>query len=499
MNMKKNNSIKRAQSQAGLSFAERKNFRPMAKILTLLVLLMTVATGAWAQEETLLTTIESTGNADFKSGSKTFDNIATVTFSGDVNNDGDHWGWFYTVERTLTVTAAEGYTITRVKFYTHVNSAFDEVAPFEAILAYDGGPVTKVNGNSIGQIGVTKIEVYGTDAELVDEVIAKITAIGTVTYTPESKALIDAARTAYDALTAAQQARVTNYSTLTDAETTYAAAEEVAFTEGVELTPTGTKNEWALAATPALYVELEVEYETALALSETTDNSAALTEWDGYEADVTLTRTLQTGGWNTFCLPFGMTLADFKTAIGDDQVQVKELASSSLTGETLTLNFDDAASIVAGKPYLVKISLGSNVDLSTVPFNGVIISETAQTTVTDYANFVPVFSPTNLEGGNTNILFVTGGNTLTYPSADGNINGFRAYFYLHDAPTARAFAMSFDDAAGIETIDYSPLNIDHSVYDLQGRRMANGQSSTVDGQSLKKGVYIVNGKKTVIK
>ena len=82
---------------------------------------------------------------------------------------------------------------------------------------------------------------YYTDAELdqmaADEVIAKITAIGTVTYTPESKALIDAARTAYDALTAAQQALVTNYSTLTDAEAAYAAAEEeAAYTEGVEHT-----------------------------------------------------------------------------------------------------------------------------------------------------------------------------------------------------------------------------------------------------------------------
>lgn len=52
MNMKKKNSIKRAQSQAGLSFAERKNFRPMAKILTLLVLLMTAVTGAWAGQPT---------------------------------------------------------------------------------------------------------------------------------------------------------------------------------------------------------------------------------------------------------------------------------------------------------------------------------------------------------------------------------------------------------------------------------------------------------------
>ena len=96
---------------------------------------------------------------------------------------------------------------------------------------------------------------YYTDAELdqmaADEVIAKITAIGTVTYTPESKALIDAARTAYDALTA---------------ETTYATAEETAYTEGVELTknPDGT---WTLTATPGFDVELEVEYKADLTLT----------------------------------------------------------------------------------------------------------------------------------------------------------------------------------------------------------------------------------------
>ena len=48
-------SIKREQSQAGLSFAERKNFRPKVKknkLSLLLVLLMTAVTGAWAQEPT---------------------------------------------------------------------------------------------------------------------------------------------------------------------------------------------------------------------------------------------------------------------------------------------------------------------------------------------------------------------------------------------------------------------------------------------------------------
>lgn len=47
-------SIKREQSQAGLSFAEREKFRPQVKnkLLLLLALLMTAATGAWAQSGT---------------------------------------------------------------------------------------------------------------------------------------------------------------------------------------------------------------------------------------------------------------------------------------------------------------------------------------------------------------------------------------------------------------------------------------------------------------
>ena len=65
-----------------------------------------------------------------------------------------------------------------------------------------------------------------------DAVIAKINAIGTVAYTTESKAKIGDARTAYNALTEAQKALVTNYGTLTAAESTYstlkAAADEAA-------------------------------------------------------------------------------------------------------------------------------------------------------------------------------------------------------------------------------------------------------------------------------
>ena len=62
--------------------------------------------------------------------------------------------------------------------------------------------------------------------------IDKIIAIGEVVYTEDCKALIEAARNAYDALTADQKALVTNIEVLTVAERTYgnlkAAAEKAA-------------------------------------------------------------------------------------------------------------------------------------------------------------------------------------------------------------------------------------------------------------------------------
>ena len=66
----------------------------------------------------------------------------------------------------------------------------------------------------------------------------------------------------------------------------------------------------------------------------------------------------------------------------------------------------------------------------------------------------------------------------------GTIGANKAYLQTNSA--AREFFL-FDEATGIESIDHSPLTIDHSVYDLQGRRVAQPT----------KGLYIVNGKKVI--
>ena len=96
----------------------------------------------------------------------------------------------------------------------------------EARKAYDGltkaqqAKVSNYAALTAAETTYAKLVADKADQDAADAVIAKINAIGTVTL--KSKKAIDAARKAYDKLTAAQQARVSNYATLTTAETTYA-------------------------------------------------------------------------------------------------------------------------------------------------------------------------------------------------------------------------------------------------------------------------------------
>ena len=76
-----------------------------------------------------------------------------------------------------------------------------------------------------------------------------------------------------------------------------------------------------------------------------------------------------------------------------------------------------------------------------------------------------------------------------------NVPARKAYFTISSSANARAFSMVFED----ETTAFKQLritndelpNYDSSIYDLNGRK--------VNGQNLKPGIYVENGKKVVVK
>jgi len=248
------------------------------------------------------------------------------------------------------------------------------------------------------------------------------------------------------------------------------------------LTPNANKTVWTLASMPAYDIVLQAEYYTDLL--QVTDNSTWITENNGKTASIWLGRTLQTGGWNTFAVPFDIDPVPTGWT-------VKKLTGASVDGSTLTLTFEsETTAIEAGKPYLVKVTATAenptfdDVTISSIPI---------PTVITDVVTFVPVINPTEMTADDKTKLFVTGGNKLTYPNTTGNINGFRAYFQLPSEQAARQFVLNFGegDPTVVGEIKDSGFKIqdsgDDAWYDLSGRKY--------DSKPTKPGVYVHKGEK----
>ena len=193
----------------------------------------------------------------------------------------------------------------------------------------------------------------------------------------------------------------------------------------------------------------EASLRLLLNLSEFNLNSSIGTS-SGQVADVNLTRSLVSSQYNTFCLPFALD-GDQLTSYFGSGYDLEELTSSSLDGDLLNLGFERKYALEAGKPYLLQPAS----DVANPSFEGVTIAATSPVDInTTYINFKGVYAPTELEGGNYNLLFLGEGNELFWPESDGNLNGFRAYFEVKGAAqkaARRARIVKQENAAtGIE-------------------------------------------------
>ncbi|MBP5339146.1 MAG: hypothetical protein J6Z14_07580 [Prevotella sp.] len=129
---------------------------------------------------------------------------------------------------------------------------------------------------------------------------------------------------------------------------------------------------------------------------------------------------------------------------------------------------------------------------------GVLLKGTAGETVypSVAADASAAVSPTNKLVGITNATPITAnsyyglsGNTFVKVGA-GTVPAGKALLPANLVSGARTLTFIFEDeATGISTIDHSSLTVDNSVYNLNGQRVGNP----------KKGLYIVNGKKVLVK
>ena len=115
------------------------------------------------------------------------------------------------------------------------------------------------------------------------------------------------------------------------------------------------------------------------------------------------------------------------------------------------------------------------------------------TTNEDYA-FIGTYSKYKM-ATNKSEVFITTSGKLSYPAAGTNtIKGMRAFIQLPTTANAKAFNLNIGgEATSIDTIDGGLFNGNATIYNLNGQKM----SSDING--LAKGLYIVNGKKMIVK
>lgn len=235
------------------------------------------------------------------------------------------------------------------------------------------------------------------------------------------------------------------------------------------------------------------------------ENSPSVPEATNEAVDIKVMRTLKAGEWSTICLPFDMTEEQTKAAFGDDVV-LKEFtdyvveydADDKVTG--ITVNFEDVdltEGFYGNYPYLIKVS--SDIDEFTV---NATVDPVEDDCYTEYDNdrtgknrkvFGTFRGTYHAETTVPNKCLFLSGNKFWYSTGLTKMKAFRAYFdfvdVLAEIDNANArISMSFDDET--TGIKYNVNdNENDNYYDLQGRRVEHP----------KKGLYIKNNKKVVVK
>ena len=192
-------------------------------------------------------------------------------------------------------------------------------------------------------------------------------------------------------------------------------------------------------------------------------------------------------GWNTICVPFTLT-ADMLTAIFGEGWKAYEFKSYA-NGE---LGFSTTTTFYAGYPYIIYVETAASNPEGVVLQNVNITRTTAQYDYHSGAYFRGTYAPVTdgswIKENTTDIIYgVTSEGRIAKAGANASIYGFRAYFDLPE--TATNPSLSFDGV--VTSIDNLHLDMDKDsiIYDLNGRRV----------ETLSKGIYIINGKKVIVK
>lgn len=204
-----------------------------------------------------------------------------------------------------------------------------------------------------------------------------------------------------------------------------------------------------------------------------------------YAEEIILDRTLA-AGWNTICLPFDCHVSELGEGVLAQQFAAYD--------PEIGLSFSLVEQMSANVPYMIYCP--EEIPAQTIVFSGREIYGAAPQSVsyngmTFIGNYEPGFSMYGKYGVAQNKLLKGGPNAI--------LNGTRAYFEYAEPAAGAMLRINYQPAnnngtTGIETV-WSEKTVVPGVYNLQGARVRT--ENNVKG--LPTGIYIVNGRKILVK
>ena len=199
--------------------------------------------------------------------------------------------------------------------------------------------------------------------------------------------------------------------------------------------------------------------------------------------NVTINRTFAQG-WNTLCLPFSITPAE---------IGAKAAQEFSSVSEGKTLNFAAVSQMQANVPYLVFFE---NATTSPFYYCGATQEPNAQSVEHSGITFSGNFAANKDMQGLYGVATGTDGHQrILLGSAGATLPAMAAFFSSTQPLANMSLRMEGENMTDIEAIQTTENEAQTDVYTLQGTRI---QPAT-KGARLPKGIYIINGKKVIVK
>lgn len=209
------------------------------------------------------------------------------------------------------------------------------------------------------------------------------------------------------------------------------------------------------------------------------DKTSSGTPYSGYTHAYPIVdghvRAVTADNLGTVCFPYDVAAGDF-SGVKFYSIEGKRVDGS---GNPTSIVLDEATALAAGTPYLFI----AEADKLVCAFSG---SPVAAPVTTGTNGLVGTFEAGSVDEG----MYAAYGTEIVKAGTGVTIAANRAYINMDDVPvykgSSSAVELRIGGATGIQAVN---ADADATIYDLQGRTVVNPQS----------GLYIVNGKKVLVK